>query len=130
VEEILAILLQLFVEFILQLVLDVLGEIVLGIVKRSFGRPDRSYGIAVIGLFLSGCIVGALSLLIRSERFFRSGPIPGLSLIASPLLVGLAMRLWGNYRREKERPTTKITTFGGGAALAFGFALVRFIWAR
>jgi hypothetical protein len=129
-EEILAILLQLLGEFFLQLVVDVLGEIVWGIAKRLLNRPDRSYSLAVIVLFLSGCLVGTLSMAIRPERFFNTGAIPGLSLIASPLLVGLAMQLYGNWRRENNRLTTKIATFGGGAALAFGFALVRFIWAR
>jgi hypothetical protein len=129
-EEILAILLQLLGEFILQLVIDALGEIIWSIAKRLLGRPDRSYSLSVIVLFLSGCLVAALSLVIWPECFFRPGAIPGLSLIASPLLAGLVMRLYGNYRRENNRLTTKIATFGGGAALAFGFALVRFIWAR
>jgi hypothetical protein len=129
-EEILAILLQLIGELFLQLFIDGLGEIVWGIAKRLFGRPDPSYRHAVIVLFLLGCLVAALSLLIWPECFFHPGAIPGLSLIASPLLAGLVMRLYGNYRRENNRLATKIATFGGGAALAFGFALVRFIWAR
>ena len=124
------ILFEFFVSFIIPLLINWLGEILWGIEKRLVRRPDRSYGLGVVGLFISGCIVGALSSVIWPKQLLHPGLFPGISLIVSPLLVGLVMWFYGNCRRDNGKPATRISTFGGGAALAFGFALVRYIWIR
>jgi hypothetical protein len=40
------------------------------------------------------------------------------------------MHAWGEYRRAGGHGTTNLATFLGGAALLFGYSLVRFLWAR
>jgi hypothetical protein len=128
-EEILLFLLQLVLEVFGQLFLEVLAELGLESIKAAFARPNRSVPLAVLGLFLLGASLGGLSLLALPARFWKPGPIPGLSLILGPLCAGAAMHAWGRHRRAGGHDTTNLATFAGGAAFAFGMALVRFVWA-
>jgi hypothetical protein len=81
------------------------------------------------GLFLLGAVVGGLSLFLWPTAFWKPGPIPGLSLILGPLGTGATMHVWGKSRRAGGHVTTNLATFAGGAAFAFGSALVRLLWA-
>ena len=111
-----------------QVVLEVLAEFgFLAAFKVAFDRPSRSLPVAVLGLFLLGAAVGGLSLLAWPGRLVKPGPIPGLSLAI--VSSAAAMQAWGTYRRAKGHVTTHLATFPGGAAFAFGTALVRFLWA-
>jgi hypothetical protein len=130
VEELLLFLLQLGGDLLIQLVLEILWEVVAAAYKATFGRPDRSIVGASIGYFVVGASLGGLSLLVWPSRLLRPGPVPGLSLILSPVCVGLTMQAWGRYRRARGRVTTTLATFPAGAAFALGTALVRFVWAR
>ena len=129
-EELLLFLLQLGGDLLIQVVLEILWEVVAAAYKATFGRPDRGVVWASVGYFVVGASLGTLSLLLWPTRLLRPGPLPGLSLIISPLCVGLAMEAWGTYRRAGGRVTTSLATFPAGAAFALGTALVRFVWAR
>jgi hypothetical protein len=129
-EVLLEILLELVVEVLGQAIMEILAELGLASLKAAFERPNRSPILAGLGYLLLGGALGGLSLLVRRERFFQPGPMPGLSLIVSPLCVGLIMHAWGRYRRQRGHTTTNLATFGGGAAFAFGSAVVRLIWIR
>jgi hypothetical protein len=117
--------LQLLGDFLLQVVLDVVGELVWGALKRFTGRPDRSFSVAIAGLLVAGGIVGAVTLAIGPQRFLDPGPIPGLSLIIGPLLAGLVMRLWGEFLRGKRQTTTRIARrpIASALVLACGIAI-------
>ena len=129
-EELGVFLLQLLFEGLGQWLLEVLWELGSSSYKATYGRPNHHPIIAAIGYFLVGAAVGAVSLLAWSERFFEPGPIPGLSLLLSPICAGVAMHVWGAYRRTRGHVTTNLATFLGGAAFAPGTALVRFLWAN
>ena len=128
-EEILVFLFQLLLEVFGQLILEVLAEFGLEAIKAAFERPNRGLPLAVLGLFVLGAGFGGLSLLAWPARFWKPGPIPGLSLILGPLCAGAAMHAWGTHRRASGHVTTNLATFAGGAAFAFGMTLVRFVWA-
>jgi hypothetical protein len=121
-------------EFLLQLLLEVFGEVLLelgiGVFKSVFERQNREPVIAAVGYLLLGAVLGALSLWILPERLLRPAQIPGLSLVIAPLAGGVAMHLWGKYRRSHGHSTTNLATFHCGAALLFSYALVRFLWAN
>ena len=85
---------------------------------------------AAVGYFVLGCTLGGLLLLAVPHRMVRPGSIPGLSLVLSPLAAGAAMHAWGRHRRARGHATTNLATFQGGAALAFGLALVRYVFVR
>ncbi len=129
-EELALFLVELLLELFLQIFLEILFEFGSASYKETYQRPNRHIVIAALGYFFAGVAVGGLSLLFWPNRFFRPGPIPGLSLILSPLAAGATMHAWGELRRRSGRVTTNLATFAGGAAFAFGTALVRFLCAK
>jgi hypothetical protein len=128
------ILLEILVEFVVevlgQVIMEILAELGLAGLKAAFERPNRSPWLAALGYFLLGGALGGLSFLIRRERLFKPGPMPGISLVVSPLCVGLIMSVWGRYRRGRGYTTTNLATFSGGSAFALGSASVRFVLTR
>ena len=129
-EELLFLLLQVLIDLLGQVVLEILWELGSATYKAMYERPNRNIVVASLGYLLVGVALGAASLFVWPARVFEPGPIPGLSLILSPLGAGLAMHAWGEYRRSRGHVTTSLATFPGGAAFALGTALVRFLWAR
>lgn len=125
----LELLLDLIVELFGQILIEVLWEFGAAVYKAGRPRGRRSMGVAVVGYAVTGAAIGALSLLVWPDRLLRPGPVPGLSLIISPVCVGVALHAWGWVRRRGGHATTNLATFRGGAAFAAGTALVRFVWA-
>jgi hypothetical protein len=129
------------IEFILELVLTTLWEIVLQIsgeslvelgfhsVGEPFRRRSRAHpGLAAVGLVLLGAAAGALTSLIWPARIFQPGPVPGASLVLSPLITGVVMHRYGEWREDRGRTRSSVATFWGGALFAFSMASVRFLW--
>ena len=129
-EELALFLVQLLIELFFQVFLEILWEFGSANYKVTYERPNRHIVVAALGYFVAGVALGGLSLLFWPNRFFQPGPIPGLSLLLSPLCVGVTMHAWGELRRKSGHVTTNLATFAGGAAFAFGTALVRFLWAK
>lgn len=77
-----------------------------------------------------GVCAGGLSVLIFGRRLVAPGPIPGLSLVASPLATGLAMHWLGELVEGRGRERPALFSFSAGAIFAFGMALVRFLYLR
>ena len=125
---------EILVELVVQLVLEVFGEILLEFgleaFKGAFGRQNRSPRVATLGYLCLGAAIGVLSLWLLPERMLRPGPIPGLSVVIVPLIGGVVMHLWGSFRRSRGHSTTNLATFYGGAALLLSYCLVRVLWAR
>ena len=123
----------------LQLVLDVVGQIVFEIVavlgweslkeplRREQETRDTSPFLRAIGCLLWGLVGGVLSILLLNSRVAPRLSLPGISLVLSPICTGVAMHVigewWGDRRR---RPA--LFSFWTGAIFAFGMALVRFIY--
>ncbi len=128
-EELLLLVLQFLGDLLVQFVLEVVWEFGVSAYKATFERPNRTVGVAALGYFFLGAAIGGLSLLVRATRLLKPGPFPGISLVVAPICVGLAMHGWGTYRRSRGRVTSQLSTFAGGAAFAFGTALVRFLCA-
>ncbi|TAK06720.1 MAG: hypothetical protein EPO39_08170 [Candidatus Manganitrophaceae bacterium] len=122
------ILLQLVVEIFSQVLFEIVAELGLESLKAAFERPNRHPVLASLGYLLLGAVFGGVTLFVRRGKFFQPGPMPGLSLIVSPLCVGLIMEAWGRFRRDHGHTTTNLATFSGGAAFAFGTAIIRFLW--
>jgi hypothetical protein len=125
---------EILFELLGYLLLDVLGEVLLelgiGAFQNTFHRENRSPAVATVGYLIVGAAIGGLSLWVHPARFLQRGTTPGFSLVVAPLVGGAAMHAWGHFRRRGGHPTTNLATFHGGAALLFGCALVRLLWAR
>ncbi len=127
-EELLAFLIQLFGELILQVVFDLALETFTSASELDLSKWKPAA--ALLGLFVVGGVVGGVTAFYWPERLIRFGPTTGLSLFLSPLGTGFVMRRWGKYRQSKGQAISIISTFGGGAAFGFGVALLRFVGTR
>lgn len=99
----------------------------LSALKELFSRENLDPVVATLGYLLLGAFLGGLSAPMLPRRLLRPGPFPGVSLFLSPLVTGAALECWGRYRRRAGHATTNLATWYGGAALALGAALARFL---
>jgi hypothetical protein len=123
-------LLELCLELFGEAILQILMEAGLATVQEAAGRENRNPVLATIGYGLLGAILGGLSLWPLPTRLLAAAPVSGISLVVSPVVMGIVMQLWGGLRRAQGHRTTNLATWYGGAAFAFGLALVRFLWLR
>lgn len=81
--------------------------------------------IAGTWLFLGGAAVGASSAYILGERVLPPGPFLGVSLIATPLLLGTLMEVTGRYQDRRGWHRSYLATWWGGALFGLGSAVGR-----
>ena len=123
----------------IELVIELLAEVVFAgageglieglarLIGASFGRTDRQHPVlAGIGLLMMGAAVGGISAWARPYQVAGNGPIPGISLVVSPLANGLALEAIGRWRDRHRKPRTYLSTFWDAATFAFAVAAVRF----
>ena len=124
---------EVFVSFFFEFLLQVFGELLIELGLRGLGEPfvrgeERSPILAAIGYGLLGLILGGLSLLVFPEPFVRSERFPGINLIITPVLTGLAMSAIGRLREKQGKYSIKLDSFVYGFLFAFAMALVRFFF--
>jgi hypothetical protein len=113
----------------IQLAGELLVEFGFTSAREPFRERSRAHPVlAGAGVLLLGAIAGAITCFIRPTRVFQPGAIPGLSLLVSPILTGLIMDRYGEWRESRGSTRSYLATFWGGALFAFGMALVRFTW--
>ena len=103
---------------------NIVGAVFLGAATIAY-----LVGLNAIGLVL-GLIVGGLSVLIFPHPLTHRSRIPGISLIAGPLITGVLMWATGALLRSQDKKSTRMESFGYASTFAFAMALVRFIFAR
>jgi hypothetical protein len=109
-------------------VIEFLVEFGFASTRESLRRETRAHPlVAGIGVLLMGALAGAITRFVWPSPVFRPGPIPGLSLLLSPLVTGIVMDRYGEWREGRESRRSYLATFRGGALFAFGMALVRFL---
>ncbi|HVN19935.1 MAG TPA: hypothetical protein VMU05_14210 [Dongiaceae bacterium] len=129
--ELLAAILEPFLEAILELVAGAILDVVSRLVSGAFEALDEAppfaaafiYG--VLGTFAGGC-----SLLIFPRHLVHPSRVPGISVVLSPLLAGAAFSTLGGFLRSRKKETTGIESFRHGYAFAFGMSVVRLLFAR
>lgn len=125
----LELILELLLEFGLQIIVELLIEAGFhGL--RVAGRASKAFSTAgaLLLYFVSGILLGFLSLPFFPQSFVRSANYHGISLILTPLFAGLAMSAVGLLRRQLGKPVMRLDTFGYGFIFAFGMALIRFLF--
>jgi hypothetical protein len=113
---------------LVMLLLEIFGEVLLdaGLSRTGNGRTSGDGILTLLAWLFLGALGGLVSVWLLPDRILRPGPLPGLSLVLTPLIVGSAMQLWGDHRRAHGHSTTYLATFPGGAAFAWAWAAVRF----
>jgi hypothetical protein len=110
-------------ELLLGLVLGPLFELAFEGLAKVVGS-ERGLPLAIVVL------VGAFTGLVFSVFFpspFFTPIIPGSSLLLSPLILGVAMYLFGRWRALHDHLPTSLATFTGGAVLGFTIAGTRLV---
>jgi hypothetical protein len=119
---------------LVQIVAEAFGEVFLEVFlagfKEAFGRTKPASLLAPLKYLALGAVLGGLSIWLYPSRAFRHRRIPGISLLIAPLVGGAVMWWWRQLRESTGHVVTSLATFWGGAALLFGYALVRLMWAR
>jgi len=119
-------LLELIFEFIVEFVFQIVAELNFEAVAEFFRRrPVLRAIVALIFIPLLGAFIGLFLSNMLPERMLPKPPVPGISLFVSPLIAGLLMKLFGDWRRNHGHEPTMIATFWGGALFAFSMASMR-----
>ena len=119
---------EIVVEVLVELVIELFAEILLAFGWESATDRRRASNpyLAWLTYAALGAAIGGVSLLVHADSVY-SGSLRIVNLVGSPLAMGLVMHLYGNVRRSRGKNTTHLATFIGGASLALGVAVVRFI---
>ncbi|BBN87411.1 hypothetical protein [Azospira sp. I09] len=124
----LEIIIQIVGEFLLQAILEVLGELGLRTVAEPFSKPPNPY-VAAWGYAIFGLLAGGLSLLLLPHHLVEAG-WRWANLLVTPLAAGLLMSLLGAWRAGRGQTLLRIDRFAYGFLFALALALVRFRFAQ
>jgi hypothetical protein len=91
---------------------------------------DVNPAATALSLGMLGALVGFLSVVTYPHALVHPSQFHGVSVIASPVLTGLAMFELGRLLRSHGRSVMPIDSFGYGFVFAFAMALVRFLMLR
>ena len=121
--ELLGALLEVFGEFLLQMLFELAAEALSGLIKyENETRP----AVSTMGLALAGAAAGLLSAWVFPHRLIATRVVlPGVSLLLAPLATGSVMHLLGKRLRLVGRFASDLATFRGAALFAFSMALIR-----
>jgi len=122
---------EIFGEFFLQIVFEVLASAGLHFVRNTDqGQTSNGSLKLVFGYALMGAMAGGLSLLVFSGAFVHSHTAKVANLIITPLLSGAAMAGIGLWRQRRGQVVVGLDRFFYGFVFAFAMAGIRFLWAN
>jgi hypothetical protein len=118
-------------EFLLECFVALVSDLLLRLGRGIFQTFQVENPIVAFAVYVFwGMVMGGFSLLVFPHRMMHRSGIPGISLIVSPVLVGMLMSLTGSILRKREKRVIRIESFAYGFAFALGMTLVRFWWAK
>jgi len=113
-------------ELIAQFLIELFGELLL---DQSFRRSPASGRLRPLFYGLLGLALGGLSLLIFSHHLIAVPALRVAALLINPALIGVLMMRLGSRRRRTRGEAYGLEHFWPAWALAFGFGLVRVLFA-
>jgi len=119
---------ELLLEFLIQVVGEALFELGLHSMAEPFRRPPNPW-LAALGYAIFGLIVGGLSLWPFPQHMVAAPMWRWVNLLTTPVLVGLCMSWLGAWRSRRGQTVFRIDRFAYGYLFALCFAAVRFEWA-
>ncbi|SFN17457.1 hypothetical protein SAMN05660284_00746 [Formivibrio citricus] len=122
-------LLELLLEFVIQIVGEALFELGLHSMSEPFRKPPNPR-LAAVGYALFGAILGGISLWLFPRHMVASVTWRWINLLVTPTLAGLCMSWIGTWRAKQGQAVLRIDRFSYGFLFAFSLALVRFFGAR
>lgn len=125
-------LLGIILQFFLELLLQLIGEALLEVGFYKFSPPPLKRAldtiVALVKYLALGIVAGWFSTMIFPHSFIRSSRLHGISLIITPLLAALTMYGIGWIRLRQGKQRMRFGTFGYAFVFAFGMALIRFLF--
>jgi hypothetical protein len=120
-------------EAILEIAVSLAGEVFLdlGWMATSHAlrtKRRRRTVVGMVGWFALGLVLGAISVWIHPAPFVHGAKLRLGILFGAPLVAGVVMRAYGRAARRRGSAPSSLATFTGGAILAFGMHLVRYLW--
>ena len=91
--------------------------------KTSEDRP-----VIIFFLIISGFMAGAMISFIFPERIIKIGSITGISLLITPLIIGVITSFVGRCGKEQGRGPSIMATFLGGALFGLIAAVTRLLF--
>ena len=101
---------------------DTVQSVTAAAAKTSEDRP-----VIIFFLIISGFISGAMITIIFPERIFKIGSISGISLLITPLIIGMITRFVGRCGNKKRQDPLLMATFQGGALFGLAAAGMRLV---
>ena len=114
-------LLELLLWFILDIALEIVGEIILSL-TRVLNEEEAAWPVAIVWFIVIGLVLGAGSTFIATERVLQKGPFLGVTLVVVPALLGAVMETWGRVRTSRNHTISHLATWYGGASMGLGLA--------
>jgi hypothetical protein len=129
VEILLELIFEIFGEFILQFLAELLIDVGIRSISKPFSTPKgRNPVAAFFGYCLIGGIAGGFSLVVRASPFIHHPDARVVNLIVTPVLTGLAMYGTSALRTKRGKSNSGLERFLYAWAFAMAFALARFLW--
>ena len=96
--------------------------VVLG--ETLHGEP-LSRSSALTWIFAAGGVIGLVTVQWWANRVLPPGPFPGISIVATPILLGLGMEAMGRVQGRWGWRRRHLDTWYGGACFGLGLSLAR-----
>lgn len=116
---------ELVAEFLLALVLEFGGRVLLA----PF-RAEPSPWISCTGYGVLGALLGGVSLWFMPHHFVQWPVLRVLNLLLTPFAVGATMGWMGQWRARKGLRVLRMDRFAYGYLMAVSLGLVRYLWAQ
>lgn len=128
-------------EFLFEIVLQILGEILVQVgfeflaelglhsLADTFEKPKNPV-LSTIGFVLWGALAGGISLFIMPSSLISNLAFRKINLFLTPLAVGGVMMLVGRQRDRRGQILVKLDRFGYAFVFAFAMAIVRYLGAE
>ena len=122
-------------EFLAELLLSVVGEVLVEWMGHSVKEPLRrprpvNPWLAALGYSVFGAGVGLISLWLLPTSFITSPALRIANLMLTPLASGAIMALIGRWRERHNQELIRLDQFSYGFCFALSMALVRFVGAE
>ena len=122
-------------DLILSLVFEIVAEFVVALGWVTVSSPFRKEReipapLAVLGIVLIAAFCAWIYGLFVPDAIFESAPLPGISMLISPVAVGGLTHLAGKRLTSKGMPSSHLMTYWGGALFAFVLSASRFVLLR
>jgi hypothetical protein len=117
-------------EFLLELLLELLGEPLLTGVARALAAtlPNRwreSPWLAGVGYVLVGLLLSGLSIWLVPHHLLKSPVLRAANFVAAPILCGFTLSLVGVWRQRRHRAPSLMDGFRYGMLFGLTVQLVR-----